>query len=122
MKKNGPFEELKHQGTDIRFSGVLGSAIGFVVVFALIQVGVWLFYRYFRTEDSQRDVRRTFVESKPPVPPEPRLQVSPQADLQEYLQQQREALTSYGWISRPEGTVRIPIDRAMELVVERSKR
>jgi hypothetical protein len=122
MKHNGPAEELKHQGTDIRFSGVLEAAIGFVVVFALIQVGVWVFYRYFRTADMQRDVRRTFVESKPPVPPEPRLQVSPQADLQEYLQKQREALTSYGWISRPEGRVRIPIDRAMELVVERSKR
>jgi hypothetical protein len=93
-----------------------------VVVFALIHVGIWQFYRYFRSEDSQRDVRRTFVESKPPVPPEPRLQVSPQADLQEYLQQQQEALTSYGWISRPEGRVRIPIDRAMQLFVERSKR
>jgi hypothetical protein len=122
MKHNGPAEELKHQGTDIRFSGVLEAAIGFVVVFALILVGVWVFYRSFRLADMQRDVRRTFVESKPPVPPEPRLQVNPQADLQEYLQNQREALTSYGWISRPEGRVRIPIDRAMELVVERSKR
>jgi hypothetical protein len=70
----------------------------------------------------ERDVRRTFVESKAPVPPEPRLQVNPQADLHEYLQQQQQALTSYGWISRPEGRVRIPIDRAMELFVERSKR
>jgi hypothetical protein len=122
MKNNGPFEELKHQGTDIRFSRVLESAIAFVVVFALILVGVWFFYRYFRTEDMERDVRRTLVESKPPVPPEPRLQVDPQADLQEYLQKQREALTTYGWISRPEGRVRIPIDRAMELFVERSKR
>jgi hypothetical protein len=122
MKNKGWVEELKHQGTDVRISAVFKSALGFVVVFALIHVGIWLFYRYFRSEDMQRDVRRTFVESKPPVPPEPRLQVSPEADLQNYLQQQRQALTSYGWISRPEGRVRIPIDRAMELVVERNKR
>src|SRR6476661_6797416 len=118
MRRDGQFEELKHQGTDIRFSAVLAAAVVFVVCLALIFIGTWLIYRYLGTADQQRDVRRTFVESKPPVPPEPRLQVNPQADLQEYLQKQREALNSYGWTSRPEGKVRIPIDRAMELVVE----
>src|SRR5262249_10211232 len=114
MKHDGRSEELKHQSTDIRFSGVGLAAIVFVVALAFIQAGMWIVYRYLRTTDQQRDVRRTFVETKPPVPPEPRLQVNPQADLQEYLQKQKETLTSYGWISRPEGTVRIPIDRAME--------
>jgi hypothetical protein len=122
MKHDGRTEELKHQGTDVRFSGVIAAAIVFVVALAFIFAGIWIVYRYLRTTDQQRDVRRTFVETKPPVPPEPRLQVDPQADLQEYLQKQKETLTSYGWISRPEGTVRIPIDRAMQLVVERSKR
>ena len=122
MTHDGRTEQLKHQGTDVRFSGVIAAAIVFAVTLAFIFAGIWIVYRYLRTADQQRDVRRTFVETKPPVPPEPRLQVDPQADLQEYLKNQRETLTSYGWISRPEGTVRIPIDRAIELVVERNKR
>lgn len=32
---------------------------------------------------------------------------------------QRKDLESYGWIDRPAGIVRIPIDRAMQLLVER---
>src|SRR5205809_946237 len=99
MKHDGRTEKLKHQGADIRFSGVIAAAIVFAVTLALIQAGIWIVYRYLRTTELQRDVRRTFVETKPPVPPEPRLQVNPQADLQEYLRQQRETLTSYGWIS-----------------------
>jgi hypothetical protein len=122
MKNEGPTEELKHQGTDVRVPVIIKAAIAFVVLLAFIQGGIWLVYRYLRTADEQRDVRRTFVEAKPPVPPEPRLQVNPNDDLQEYLQKQRVALTTYGWISRSERRVRIPIDRAMELVVERSKR
>jgi hypothetical protein len=43
-------------------------------------------------------------------------------DLQAYVRQQHEILNSYAWISRADGKVRIPIDRAMELVVERGKR
>jgi len=122
MKADGRTEELKHQGTDVKFSAVIEAGILFVVILAFILGGMWFAYRYLRAADQERDVRRTFVETKPPVPPEPRLQVSPQGDLQEYLQKQREALTSYGWVSRPDGRVRIPIDRAMELLVERSKR
>jgi hypothetical protein len=31
-------------------------------------------------------------------------------------------LESYGWVDKPSGVVRIPIERAMELMVEREKR
>jgi hypothetical protein len=121
MKHDGRAEELKHQGTDVRFPAIIKAAAVFVVVAAFIQAGVWLFYRHVREQNRTRDVRRVFVETKPPVPPEPRLEVNPQDDFQEYLRQQHEILNSYAWTSRADGKVRIPIDRAMELVVERGK-
>ena len=46
----------------------------------------------------------------------PRLQVDAPADLQRYLKQQNEVLDSYGWVDRKNGVVRIPIDRAMDLL------
>jgi hypothetical protein len=121
MKQDGRSEELKHQGTDVKFSAIITAAAIFVVIAAFIHIGVWLLYRYVREEDRARDVRRTFLETKAPVPPEPRLQVDPSEEFQKYLQQEKEILNSYAWTSRADGKVRIPIDRAMDLVVEKEK-
>ncbi len=50
-------------------------------------------------------------------PPLPRLQVSPPADLQAFQAREAEQLTNYGWVDRTAGIVRVPVERAMELVL-----
>ena len=42
-------------------------------------------------------------------------------ELLEMKEQQQALLSSYGWIDREAGIVAIPIDRAMEIVVEESR-
>jgi hypothetical protein len=53
------------------------------------------------------------------LPPEPRLQVDPSVDLDEVRQSQNELLNSYGWADKATGKVRVPIDRAMDMLIER---
>jgi hypothetical protein len=53
------------------------------------------------------------------LPPSPRLQVAARAELQKYRDAQQEELTTYGWTDQHNGVVRIPIDRAMDLIIER---
>ena len=60
------------------------------------------------------DIVQTPVES-----PAPALQASPQSDLTEFETRMTEQLTHYAWIDRKAGTVRLPIERAMTLLVER---
>ncbi len=43
---------------------------------------------------------------------------TPEQRLRELQAQDRMTLSNYGWVDRPNGIVRIPIDRAMLLVVE----
>jgi hypothetical protein len=105
---------------DISLSTLKKVIVGGLVIIAILQASVWYLYRYVRSEDQQRDVRRTFVDSGPPIPPDPRLQVDPQRDFQEYFRKQQETLNSYGWASRPEGRARMPVERAMELMVQRA--
>ena len=52
-------------------------------------------------------------------PPQPRLQVSPAADLKDFRANEDRELTTYGWVNRSAGIVRVPIDRAMEIVLQR---
>jgi hypothetical protein len=53
------------------------------------------------------------------LPPEPRLQTQPKLDLQLTREEQQQLLNSYGWADQTTGKVRIPIDRAMDLVLQR---
>lgn len=55
------------------------------------------------------------VNSAPP----PRLQIDPRADLQALRSAETARLSSYGWADRPNGTVHLPIERAIELTAER---
>lgn len=52
-------------------------------------------------------------------PQTPRLQTQPFKDIYQLKNEQRGALTSYGWVDKATGVVHIPIDRAMQLTIER---
>jgi len=44
----------------------------------------------------------------------PQLQVNPREDLAIYRAAQQRDLTTFGWIDRPHGRVRLPIEQAMQ--------
>jgi len=51
-------------------------------------------------------------------PPEPRLQPDPAMDLKQFRAGEDAVLHSYGWVDPEKGIVRIPVERAMELVAK----
>jgi hypothetical protein len=51
--------------------------------------------------------------------PDPRLETDERMQLDKIRLNEEQTLASYGWVDEKAGTVRIPIERAMDLVVER---
>ncbi|HEY1801092.1 MAG TPA: hypothetical protein VGG46_09180 [Terriglobales bacterium] len=51
--------------------------------------------------------------------PNPRLEENERGQLNGFLTDEEKTLYSYGWADQQAGTVRIPIDRAMDLLVQR---
>ena len=49
----------------------------------------------------------------------PRLEITPRDDRQRFERSEAQLAGSYGWTDRDRGTVRIPVSRAMELLVQR---
>jgi hypothetical protein len=49
----------------------------------------------------------------------PRLQISAPADLAEFRAREDKDLDTFGWVNRTQGIVRIPIQEAMNLIVEK---
>ncbi len=69
-------------------------------------------------EDANRQPSR-LEAALPSRPPAPRLQDAPAQDLNTFRATESDALHSYGWVEPAAGVVHIPIERAMELTLER---
>jgi len=51
--------------------------------------------------------------------PEPRLERNERLEIESFRLQEEQTLHSYGWVDQQAQVVRIPIDRAMQLIAER---
>jgi hypothetical protein len=97
----------------VLFGVILGVmvALAFVAAYGIIYVLGWWERPRLETPASPLATRT--------VPPEPRLQVEAPKDLKGLQAAEQEVLTTYAWVSKEAGIARIPIERAMRLVLER---
>jgi hypothetical protein len=51
--------------------------------------------------------------------PQPRLEENERTQFRSFIEDQDRKLATYDWVDKDRGTVRIPIDRAMELIEQR---
>jgi hypothetical protein len=101
---------------DVRSLAYFGGVLFLVLVLTLISMR-WVFFHFAKSQPLGPPL--TPFENARTLPPAPRLQVEPRLELDHYRQEQQQMLNSYGWVDRPNGIVRIPIDRAMNLLLER---
>jgi hypothetical protein len=105
---------------DVNVRAVFSFAIGLAAVSVAVCVAVWLLFGYFAHRDvgGAREYPLS-VSQDSRLPPEPRLQVNPREDLRQLRAQEDALLHSYQWVDKPTGVVRIPIEQAMRLTIER---
>jgi len=75
-------------------------------------------FRYFASAQTLGAPSSQFAPARV-LPPEPRLQPDPRLDLQRMRQEESTNLNSYGWVNPNAGAVRIPINRAMDRILEK---
>jgi len=110
-----------HEESDVDIRGILIFAGGLVVVTLAIGVIVGGLFAYFNTRSDGTGAPEfpLAATQERRVPPEPRLQTNPREDLRELRDAEQETLTTYGWVDRNAGVVRIPIDDAIRLTLQR---
>jgi len=111
----------RHEKTDARATPLVLFGVGlavFVVLSLAISVGMfrWMESAWDRKQKEAHPLAQTRE-----VPDEPLLQVQARRDLDGYRQMQGDILNHYGWVSPQAGVVRIPIERAMDLIIEREE-
>jgi hypothetical protein len=103
-------------------------------VWMIVQFAIWLFAAALVTHVLMWGMFRWFVDSHtnvapfefplakdqaPRLPAGPRLQPIPANEIYEFRQREDAELTEYGWVDRNAGTVRIPIEAAKRLLLQR---
>lgn len=95
-------------------------AIGLVVLVSLAFLSMWqLSGILYESEVAKDPPPPLLAEARVPhQPPAPRLQSNPLTDITTYRATATARLHSYGWSDAARGMAHIPIDRAIDLIVE----
>ena len=112
---------IHHEESDANIVAVFGFGAGLMVVAAIVLLLMFVLFRYFEGREAARvpPAYPLAISSESRVPPEPRLQTDPRQDLSDLRAREDDLLRSYSWVDRNAGVVRIPIDEAIKLTLER---
>lgn len=124
---------INHDGfehEDLSSRGVFYFLAGLVLLSIVIYLIVFGMYRFLDSYERahrpplspmatpQTDTR-TVTHENTQTFPQPRLEENERMQLRPFIEDQDRKLATYDWVDKDRGTVRIPIDRAMELIVQR---
>lgn len=104
---------------DANFKSVLLSGIGLMGILVVGLVLSWIVYAIV-VKDRVNAPPTTFaVPDTTKLPAAPRLQPDPHVVLVAMRREEDSILTSYGWVDRDSGIVRLPVERAMEMLAQK---
>jgi hypothetical protein len=118
-----PVKEPEHpqrgyEDSDVSMGRLFAFAGGIVALIALGVLGSAVVFHFFVRHQPLGPPASPFEDVRT-VPPEPRLQTTAPLDLQRYHADQEKILEGYGWVDPQAGIVRIPVERAMDLLLQK---
>ncbi len=123
--------EVSHERRDVDVFQVSAFGIGLLIACIVVVFGmVGMFTYLFKAEDAKNEgaASRGLLGERAKLPPEPRLQgfrdekgynAPPKIELKDLREDESAILNGFGWVDPAKGTVRIPIDMAMEMVMKK---
>ena len=117
---NANIEKRDHERKDVDVLSLITIAFLLFLSCVTIFLVVWGMMHYFRVHEPAKTSGQAILPITTAAEfPKPRLEVKGPVDLAAFRAAEEADLNSYSWVDRSSGTVRIPIDRAMQLLLER---
>ena len=128
---HGHNEEAEFERRDLAAKPVILFLVGLTIGCLLVAALLKGMYSYLDAREHRHQpalnplVQQTTAETRSVAPgdvtkfPQPRLETNERREINDFRMHEEQTLHSYGWVDQPAGVVRIPIDRAMELLVQR---
>jgi len=109
----------EHEQTDAHIPSIVKFGAGLFVLILIAMFAMWGMFQLLAAKQQAAGPAASPFHQEREIPPEPRLQANPSADLQTIREAEQSALDSYGWVDRESGIVRIPIDVAIDRLLEK---
>ncbi|MFY9572304.1 MAG: hypothetical protein WAV20_12970, partial [Blastocatellia bacterium] len=128
-----------HEASELSIGPIVWFLIGLAgatIVVCLLMAG--LFKAFENSDEKSKDRVSPLAGERQKLPPEPRLQLAPSTaeqleskgapnlkhdhplqEMKRLRAEENDRLHSYGWVDKKAGVVRIPIDQAKKLVLEK---
>jgi hypothetical protein len=121
MSEHDTNRDVQFEKSDVDASALLRYGLWIVGITAVVVVLMWRLYFVFVSREAARQPPPPILKVDPEAmaAPPPHLQTRPVQDFQAFRAREEGVLSSYGWVDKEKGVVRIPIEEAMRLVVER---
>lgn len=117
---NPPGSQYEHTDIDPSIGYKFGVWLAVsMLVSAVIVYGTYVWLERATNARDEASRRYPVAVGTSQEPPAPRLQTQPFKDVYLLKSEQRAVLHGYGWIDKATGVVHIPIERAMQLTLER---
>ena len=111
-------KQPRYETRDVASRSMVWSAIGIAILTVAGLTASWIVMRYFVSVQRLGPPASPFDQTRT-IPPAPRLSVKPVEERKKHEAEEKARLSGYGWVDQNAGTVHIPIERAMELSLER---
>jgi hypothetical protein len=112
-----PASSPGYETRDANARGVFGFLIVLSIVLAFTAIVCWGLFKHYSAGRASLTPTSPFSATRQ-LPAGPQLQVNPRQDLLKFRAQQEHSLESYSWENRDDGTVRVPIERAMDMLLK----
>ena len=108
-----------YETRDADAGGVFKFLVALGIVLVVAALTCWGLFRYFSTHAVNQAASDSPFADTRQLPLGPQLQVNPREDWLKFREEQEKSLETYAWENRSAGTVRVPIEEAMELLVKK---
>jgi len=108
-----------YETRDANFRNLMFAGLGLMglIVFAL--VATWLISDLLTRDSANPGATASTITTARPEFPAPQLQADPLLDLSKVRAHEDSVLSTYGWSDRKAGLVRVPIEQAMTLLLQK---
>jgi hypothetical protein len=117
--RNTPAASPGYETRDASAGGVFTFLVVLGIVLVVASLTCWGLFRYFSAHAVDQAASDSPFAGSRQLPLGPQLQVNPREDWLKFREEQEKSLETYAWENRPAGTVRVPIEEAMELLVKK---
>jgi hypothetical protein len=116
---NAPVTTPGYETRDANAGGVFKFLMALGIVLVVTGLVCWGLFRFFSAHDVNQAASDSPFADTRQLPLGPQLQVNPREDWLKFREDQEKSLETYAWENRTAGTVRVPIEEAMELLVKK---